>query len=73
MFDPDASRIAGVIDSNPKKVGGYIAISGHPIVAAESLPERDPTTIIIMNPNYEAEIRRTLAEMGLQPQILLLN
>lgn len=71
LCDPDASRIDCVIDINPRKQGRYVAGTGHRIVAPEGLRDRAPGAIILMNPNYEAEVRSTLDELGLAWKLAL--
>lgn len=71
LCDPDASRVDCVIDINPRKQGRYVAGTGHPIVTPEGLRERAPGAIILMNPNYESEVRATLGELRLAWELVL--
>lgn len=73
MTDGDCALIDCVVDANPDKAGGHIPMTGHPIVAPQALTERDVATVVVMNPNYLAEIRRTLSDMGLAPDIMALD
>lgn len=52
------------IDINPRKTGMYVAGSGQRIVAPDEVPAIAPDLVIVMNPNYLDEIRRTLADIG---------
>ena len=63
-------EIEFVIDINPRKRNMHVTGSGQKIVPPEFLKEFRPNTIIIMNPIYKQEIAGTLAEMGLDAQIL---
>lgn len=54
-----------VVDINPAKQGTFQAGTGHPIVAPDQLREVRPDRVVIMNPIYEAEIRRALDALGL--------
>jgi SAM-dependent methyltransferase len=61
-----------VIDVNPRKWGKYISGTGHKIVAPTYLADHCPDIVVVMNPIYEAEIRTTLDELGIQRQPELL-
>ncbi|MFI4937146.1 MAG: class I SAM-dependent methyltransferase [Candidatus Berkiellales bacterium] len=58
LIDPTQERIKYIIDINPKKWGKFIPGTGHQIVNPEILFKTDIDTIIIMNPNYEHEIKQ---------------
>lgn len=73
MMDPERRLIQAVVDSNPGKQGGFIAGSGHPIVAPESIVNSGINTILVMNPIYEAEIRSKLKELGSDAEVILLR
>lgn len=55
-----------VVDINPAKQGKFMAGTGQPIVAPEALGDDPPSKVIVMNPVYCEEIRRRLAELGVQ-------
>ena len=59
------------IDINPRKNGKFVAGAGQKIVAPDELTNHCPDTVIIMNPLYESEIRKTVLELGLAPDILV--
>ena len=63
--------ITYVVDINPYKHGTFMAGTGQEIVSPDFLRTYQPDAVIIMNPVYEEEITRSLAEMGLHPEILL--
>jgi SAM-dependent methyltransferase len=63
-------EIQFAVDINPIKHGTYLAGSGHPVVAPESLLEHAPDLVLVMNPIYVDEIGRSLAAMGLSPELL---
>ncbi|QNJ16009.1 methyltransferase domain protein [Synechococcus sp. A18-40] len=56
------SKMAYAIDINPRKQGHFMPISGVEVLGAEEGVSRlDPSSLlVIMNPNYEQEIRRSL-------------
>jgi hypothetical protein len=56
LVDAGAEHISGLIDVNPRKQGGYVPLSGHPILAPEAIAGRE-AAIVVMNPNYAEEIR----------------
>jgi SAM-dependent methyltransferase len=62
--------IEHVVDINPHRQGTFIAGKGQEIVAPEFLREYRPDIVIAMNPVYEQEIGKQLAEMGLRPTLL---
>lgn len=69
IFDPDAKQLAGLVDINPNKQGTFAAMTGCPIVSPDVVPATD-ATIIVMNPNYEAEVRALCAARGVAAQIV---
>lgn len=58
------------VDINPYKHGTFLAGSGQEIVAPAFLAEYRPDTVIIMNPIYEPEIRRTLSALGVVCELM---
>lgn len=60
-LDPAAEVLAGVVDLNPAKQGGYLPGTAHPILSPRQLSERGIASAILLNPNYEQEIREMLA------------
>lgn len=73
MMDPAGEILKVVVDSNPGKQGGYIPISAHPIVAPEQLSQYNIASVVLMNPNYEAEIRAKLSILGLSLDVIVLR
>lgn len=59
-----------VVDVNPRKQGKYTAGTGQQIVAPQFLAEYRPDVVIVMNPIYRDEIRRTTEEMGIEARFL---
>lgn len=58
------------VDINPHKHGYYMPGTGHEVVAPESMQEYRPDVVIVMNEIYTEEIRRQLADLGLEPEII---
>ena len=62
----DIPSISCAVDVNPHKVGMHVAGTGHRISSPEELASGDPPhLVIVMNPLYVDEIRRTLESLGL--------
>lgn len=64
------NALVAAVDVNPRKHGLYIAGSGHPIVAPETLAVHRPSTVVLMNPAYESEVRTRCRELNLDVEIL---
>lgn len=69
QVDPDV-RLAAVVDVNPRKWGRYLPVTAHRVESPETLRDLKPTAVIITNPSYTAEIAASLADLGVQAQIL---
>jgi SAM-dependent methyltransferase len=65
-----AADVGWLVDINPRKQGGHVPGTGHPIVPPQALREHRPSAVIAMNPIYVAEIRHTLGEMGVTAPLL---
>jgi hypothetical protein len=70
LADPDARRIACVVDVNPAKQGKFVAGTGHPIVAPERAAAAGVTAALVLNPNYVAEVADGLARLGSRARVL---
>jgi SAM-dependent methyltransferase len=62
LIDADRSLFRCVVDTNPGKQNRFLAGTGHPIISPDALPRHDIRSVIVLNPNYCEEIRRTLAD-----------
>lgn len=71
QIDPAGEILACVVDLNPAKQGGFLPGTGHPILAPEEIDARGVATAILLNPNYEQEIRDMLA--GAQSSVNLVH
>lgn len=67
---PGASRLAAVVDMNPRKQGSFVPGTGHQVIAPASLASTKPDILITLNPVYEGEIRRIASEMGLSAEVV---
>jgi SAM-dependent methyltransferase len=70
LVDPDARLIDCVVDLNPAKQGKFIPGTGHPIVAPEALGPRHVSAVLVMNPNYRAEIAALLQRLAPTTELL---
>ena len=73
MFDPDAARIAAVVDLNPAKQDRYLGGTGHRVVSPEAAAAIAPATILVMNPAYEAEIGDYVRGHGWRADIVVVR
>jgi len=67
---PGASRVASVVDLNPRKQGSFVPGTGHQVIAPKALGCTQPDILITLNPVYEGEIRRIAANMGLTAEVI---
>lgn len=63
-------RIDAIVDINPHRHGKFLAGSGHQVVAPETLKERKPDVVFIMNPIYRDEIAAQLEHMGVEAELV---
>ncbi len=59
-----------VVDINPFRQGFFMSGTGHRIVGPEFLRNYRPETVVLMNAIYKDEVRKSLGEMGLRPEII---
>ena len=62
LLDGDRKAIQYVIDINPAKQNKFIAGTGHPIYHPDILLKQPVQNILIMNENYETEIKQQLKQ-----------
>ena len=67
----DVSNMQYIVDINPHKQGSFVPGTGQQVVAPDFLGEYKPDLIIITNPNYGEEIKRTVANLGVNAQFRL--
>lgn len=71
IVDPDGDLLAGAIDINFKKVGQFMPLTGVSICDPNQLESGD--SVIIMNPNYLAEISEQIASRHKSIRLLTLD
>ena len=64
--------VAYAIDVNPKKQGKFVAGTGQKILSPDQLQDVPVDVVMIMNPLYQEEIRASLANLHLSPELLIL-
>jgi SAM-dependent methyltransferase len=62
---PAGAGIGRVVDVNPRKEGHFIPLTGQPIIGPDRLRQDPPDLVVIMNPEYEPEIRAMIARLGI--------
>lgn len=55
----DEGRVV-VVDVNPRKQGSFVAGTGYRIDSPEVLKNTNPAIVLVMNPQYESEVRSDL-------------
>ena len=73
MVDEDGALVEMLIDSNPDKAGGFLPLTAHPITSPHDPRIAQLATILIMNENYETEIKQKIKELGLNLQTVLVK
>ncbi|MCK1737082.1 methyltransferase domain-containing protein [Bradyrhizobium sp. 138] len=71
LVDPDGELLAGAIDINPKKVGQFMPLTGVQVCDPTQLESGD--SVIVMNPNYLAEISNRIASQQKSIRLLTLD
>lgn len=63
-------EIQYIVDINPNRHGKFIPGVGKQIISPEALKSFKPETVIIMNPVYVNEIRKSVESMGISAEYL---
>ena len=71
LVDPDGQRLKGAIDINQNKADRFMPITGLRVASPDVL--RGGEIVIIMNPNYKAEITRNIECMGICVDVIVLG
>jgi 2-polyprenyl-3-methyl-5-hydroxy-6-metoxy-1,4-benzoquinol methylase len=64
------SGVDWVVDINPRKHGHFVPLTGQGIVGPNNLLENPPDLVIVMNPEYEREVRETIENMGIRCEVM---
>lgn len=69
---PGADVVSHAVDINPYRHGYFMPTTGQEIVGPQQLSQIRPDVVIVMNRVYSNEIRTTLGELGLNPEVVAL-
>jgi len=67
---PAGAGIDWVIDINPRKQGHFVPLMGQRIVGPDCLSKDPPDLVIVMNTEYEREVRSMINNMGIGCQVV---
>ena len=59
-----------VVDINPRKQGHFIPLMGQKIVSPDRLLQNPPDLVIVMNPEYEQEVRFIIEDLGIACEVV---
>lgn len=71
LFDPQTELLSCVVDLNPEKQGRFIAGSGHAIVPPADLAKLGVKSVVLMNPNYRAEVEELLEQARIDVNVVV--
>ena len=60
LVDPERNLLDCLVDLNPRKQGGFLPGTGHPIVGYTQLPDRHVRSAFLLNTNYRVEVLELL-------------
>lgn len=63
--------VAAVVDQNPRKQGGFVVGTGHPIIEPAAVKRYDPGAVVVMNPLYQDEVAAQLDAMDAAAQVVV--
>jgi len=59
-----------VVDVNPRKHSHFIPLTGQKIVSPDWLLKAPPDLVVVMNPEYEREVRTMIGDMGISCEVV---
>jgi SAM-dependent methyltransferase len=59
-----------VVDINPRKQGHFVPLMGQRIVGPDCLLQNPPDLVIVMNPEYEREVRSMINDIGVGCEVV---
>jgi SAM-dependent methyltransferase len=59
-----------VVDINPRKHGHFVPLMGQRIVGPHQLLQDPPDLVVVMNPEYEREVRSMIEDMGIGSEVV---
>jgi SAM-dependent methyltransferase len=67
---PARAGIDWVVDINPRKHGHFVPLTGHRIVGPDWLLQYPPDLVIVMNPEYETEVRSMIDDIRIECEVV---
>jgi hypothetical protein len=64
------SGVDWVVDINPRKQGHFVPLMGQRIVGPDFLLENPPQLVIVLNPEYELEVRSMINDRGIDCEVV---
>jgi len=64
------SGVDWVVDINPRKQGHFVPLMGQRIVGPDFLLQNPPQLIIVVNPEYELEVRSMINDRGIDCEVV---
>lgn len=71
LLDKNCDAIKLLVDMNPDKHGRFVPGTGHPVVGYEQIAAAGIKNLIVMNPNYLAEISDLLKKSGIMVNLII--
>jgi SAM-dependent methyltransferase len=62
-------EVVAVVDIDPAKQGGFLAGTGHPVVAPAELTRLRPGHVVVMNSSYTVEVATLVRSLGLHAEV----
>jgi hypothetical protein len=59
-----------VVDINPRKHGHFVPLMGQEIIGPERLAQSPPDLVVVMNPEYEHEVRAMIDGVGIRCEVV---
>jgi 2-polyprenyl-3-methyl-5-hydroxy-6-metoxy-1,4-benzoquinol methylase len=67
---PAGAGVDCVVDINPRKHGHFVPLMGQRIVGPDHLLQEPPDLVVVMNPEYEREVRSMIDDMGIGCEVV---
>lgn len=71
LLDKNCEAIDLLVDVNPDKHGRFVPGTGHPVVGCEQIAASGIKNLIVMNPNYLAEVSALLKRSGIKVNLII--
>jgi len=67
---PAGAGVDWVVDINPRKHGHFVPLMGQRIVGPDHLLQDPPDLVVVMNPEYQGEVRSMIDDMGIGCEVV---